>query len=238
MIEGEVPRLGEAWTGSVAAPEPTLFAVTLFAEALTRHGITWSGGVLTSREPLPKELRPLASIHGPAVAEQIRVVNKESQNLHAETLLRRLGLDVFKDASVESSLKAREAFLKGQGVRIADAAMYDGSGLSRSDLVSARAEVDLLVAMARHPLAKAYRDSLPIAGVDGTLKRRMVGTKAQGRVFAKTGSLSHVNALAGYVDTVSGRHLAFSIVVNHHTRPSKEATQAIDEICALLVDLK
>ncbi|MBX7186170.1 MAG: D-alanyl-D-alanine carboxypeptidase/D-alanyl-D-alanine-endopeptidase [Vicinamibacteria bacterium] len=238
VIDGAVPLRGEAWTGSVAAPEPTLFATTLFAEALARHGVTVRDGIAVSREALPQSLRPLASVRGPAVAEQIRVVNKESQNLHAETLLRRLGLAAFKDASVESSLKAREAFLRGQGVRVADTAMYDGSGLSRSDLVTARAEVDLLVAMARHPLAKAFRDSLPVAGVDGTLKRRMVGTKAQGRVFAKTGSISHVNALAGYVDAVSGRRFAFSIVVNHHTRPSREATAAMDEICALLVDLR
>ena len=238
VIEGSVPRLGEAWTGAVAAPEPTLFATTLLAEAMKRHGVTVRDGVLASREPLPRDLRPLASVRGPSVAEQIRVVNKESQNLHAETLLRRLGLAAMKDASVESSLKAREAFLKGLDIRIADTAMYDGSGLSRSDLVTARAEVDLLVAMARHPLAKAFRESLPIAGVDGTLKRRMIGTKAQGRVFAKTGSLSHVNALAGYVDAVSGRRFAFAIIVNHHTRPSKEVTGAMDEICALLVDLR
>lgn len=238
VIEGSVPRLGEAWTGAVAAPEPTLFATTLFAEALERHGVSVRGDVIASREPLPASLRSLTSVRGPAVAEQIRVVNKESQNLHAEILLRRLGLAAFKDASVESSVKAREAFLKGQGVRIADTAMYDGSGLSRADLVTARAEADLLVAMARHPLAKAFRDSLPIAGVDGTLKRRMVGTKAQGRVFAKTGSLRHVNALAGYVDATSGRHFVISIIVNHHTRPSKEATDAIDDICALLVNLK
>jgi D-alanyl-D-alanine carboxypeptidase/D-alanyl-D-alanine-endopeptidase (penicillin-binding protein 4) len=237
VIEGSLPRLGEAWTGAVAAPFPTLFATTLLAEALSRRGVSVRDGVVASREPLPPSLRPLASIRGPSVMEQILVVNKESQNLHAETLLRRLGLDVFKDASVESSLKAREAFLKAQGVRVADTAMYDGSGLSRSDLVTARAEVDLLLAMARHPLAKAFRDSLPIAGVDGTLKRRMVGAPSQGRVLAKTGSLRHVNAMAGYVDSVSGRHLAFSIIVNHHTRPSKEATDAMDEICALLVGL-
>ncbi|MEO8499524.1 MAG: D-alanyl-D-alanine carboxypeptidase/D-alanyl-D-alanine-endopeptidase [Vicinamibacteria bacterium] len=238
VIEGSLPQLGAAWTSAIAAPEPTLFATTLFVEALERHGVSVRDDVIASRKPLPASLRPLASIHGPAVAEQIQVVNKESQNLHAETLLRRLGLAVFKDASVESSLKAREAFLKGLGVRIEDTAMYDGSGLSRSDLVTARAEVDLLVAMAHHPLAKAFRESLPIAGVDGTLKRRMVGTKAQGRVFAKTGSLSHVNALAGYVDAISGRHFAISIIVNNHTHPSKEATEAMDAICGLLVDLK
>lgn len=238
VIQGNVPRLGEAWTGAVAAPEPTLFATTLLAEALARRGVAVRDGIAASHEPLPSALRPLASVRGPAVAEQIRVVNKESQNLHAETLLRRLGHDAFNDASVESSLKAREAFLKGLGVRVADTAMYDGSGLSRADLVTARAETDLLVAMARHPLAKVFRDSLPVAGIDGTLKRRMVGTRAQGRVFAKTGSLRHVNALAGYVDAVSGRRFAFSMVVNHHTRPSKEVTEAMDEICLLLVDLK
>jgi D-alanyl-D-alanine carboxypeptidase/D-alanyl-D-alanine-endopeptidase (penicillin-binding protein 4) len=238
LIDGSVPRLGEAWTGAIAVPEPTLFATTLFAEALARHGVSVRDGVFASRDPLPHSLRPLASIRGPAVEEQIRVVNKESQNLHAEILLRRLGLDAFNDASVESSLRARELFLKGLGVRVADTAMYDGSGLSRSDLVTARAEVDLLAAMARHPLATAFKDSLPIAGVDGSLKKRMVGTKAQGRVFAKTGSLGHVNALAGYVDAISGRHFVFSIIVNHHTRPSKEVTEAMDEICALLADLR
>ena len=130
---------------------------------------------------------------------------------------------------------ASTAFLRASPKRARSAGP---PGCSASNpAVTARAEVDLLVAMARHPQAKAFRDSLPVAGVDGTLKRRMAGTHAQGRVFAKTGSFSHVNALAGYVDAVSGRRLAFSIIVNHHTRPSKEATAAMDEICALLADL-
>lgn len=237
VIEGSLPRLGAAWTGGVAVPEPTLFAATLLTEALARQGITLRDAAAASRAPLPSSLRPLAAVRGPAVAEQIRVVNKESQNLHAETLLRRIGLAAYKDASVEASLRARESFLKAQGVRFEDNAMYDGSGLSRSDLVTARSLVDLLAAMHRHPHAKAFRDSLPIGGVDGTLKRRMIGTNATGRVFAKTGSLSHVNALAGYIDSVSGRQLVFSIIVNHHTRPSKEAVEAVDAICALLAEL-
>jgi D-alanyl-D-alanine carboxypeptidase/D-alanyl-D-alanine-endopeptidase (penicillin-binding protein 4) len=233
VLGGTLP-IGGAWTGEVAAPEPTLFATTLFAEALARHGVSVRDGVIASRDPLPAALRPLASVKGPGIAEQIKVTNKESQNLHAETLLRRLGLIILKDASVEGGTKAREAFLKAQGVRADVSAMYDGSGLSRADLVTARAEADLLVAMARHPQAKAFRDSLPIAGVDGTLKRRMIGTEAQGRVFAKTGSFRHVNAMAGYVDSTSGRRFAFSIIVNHHTRPSREASEVMDAICVLL----
>ncbi len=238
VLEGRLARSSAAWTGSVAVPEPARFAATLLAEALGRQGIVIRDTVTASRDPLPSSLRPLASVRGPAVIEQIRVVNKESQNLHAETLLRRLGLAAFKDASVEASLRAREAFLKAQGVRIEDTAMYDGSGLSRSDLVTARSLVDLLSAMDRHRYAKAFRDSLPVGGVDGTLRRRMTGTTAQGRIYAKTGSLRHVNALAGYVDAVSGRRLVFSILVNHHTRPSKEALEAMDAICVLLADLR
>ncbi|MEO8362448.1 MAG: D-alanyl-D-alanine carboxypeptidase/D-alanyl-D-alanine-endopeptidase [Vicinamibacteria bacterium] len=238
VLEGRIPRAGKKWAEGVATPEPALFATTLFAEALQRHGISIADSVAVSRAALPKEVRPIASIRGPAIEDQIRFTNKESQNLHAETLLRRLGLAVNGDASMASSLRAREAFLKAHDIRIADNVMHDGSGLSRGDLVTVRSLVDLLAFMAKHRLAKPFRDSLPIAGVDGTLRRRMIGTKAEGHVFAKTGSLSNVNALAGYIDTTGGRHLAFSIIVNNHTRPSREATQAVDEICALLADLR
>lgn len=238
FLAGRIPKAGKPWTGTIAAPEPSLFAATLLAEALERRGISMSGGVSVSHAALPSGLRPLAAISGPGIEEQIRFVNKESQNLHAETLLHRLGLVTYGEASVASGLRALDRFLRDQKVRVDGTAMYDGSGLSRSDLVNARAEVDLLVVMARHPLARAYRESLAIAGVDGTLKRRMVGTKAQGRVFAKTGTLRHVDAIAGFVDALSGRHLAFSLIVNHHTRPSKEATGALDEICALLAEMK
>lgn len=238
VIEGLLPRLGAAWTGMVAVPEPALFATTLLMEALTRHGVSVRDGVITSRDPLPPSLRPLASVTGPGVAEQIKIVNKESQNLHSEILLRRLGLLAFQDASVESSLRALGDFLKRLGVRAGGTAMYDGSGLSRAALVTAQAEADLLVGMSKHPLARVFRESLPIAGIDGSLERRMKGTEAEGRVFAKTGSFNHVNALGGYVDSVGGRHLAFSIVVNHHTRPAKEATAAIDAICVLLAGLR
>ena len=237
VLAGTVPRLGKAVIESVAVPEPALFASTLLRDALFRYGITLRDGVESSRAPLPAGLRPLGSVLGPSVGEQIRVVNKESQNLHAETLLRRLGL-ASGDGRMAASLRVRDVFLRGLGVRVNDTAMLDGSGLSRADLVTARAEVDLLAAMARHPQARVFRDSLPIAGVDGSLRNRMKATKAEGRVFAKTGSLRHVNALAGYVDTVFGRHLAFSMIANHHTRPSKEATDAMDEICALLANLR
>ncbi len=112
--------------------------------------------------------------------------------------------------------------------------LADGSGLSGSDLLTPRGLVALLAAMDRHPHAAAFRDSLPIAGVDGTLEKRMKGTPAEGRVAAKTGTLRLANALAGYVTTVRGERLAFAIVVNNHEGKSREAVAAIDAIAAAL----
>jgi D-alanyl-D-alanine carboxypeptidase/D-alanyl-D-alanine-endopeptidase (penicillin-binding protein 4) len=88
--------------------------------------------------------------------------------------------------------------------------------------------------MDRHRWADVFRASLPIAGVDGTLKNRMRGTPAEGRVIAKTGTIRHVNALAGYVTPRSGERLAFTMVANHNTGPTS-VTGAMDEICNLLV---
>src|SRR6185503_10806787 len=113
--------------------------------------------------------------------------------------------------------------------------LQDGSGLSRSDLLSAHEAVSLLAAMDRHRYAAAFKESLPIAGVDGTLEHRMRGTPAQGRVVAKTGTIRHVNALDGYATSRSGERLAFAVIVNHHTGDPKDVTSAIDQIVKLLV---
>jgi D-alanyl-D-alanine carboxypeptidase/D-alanyl-D-alanine-endopeptidase (penicillin-binding protein 4) len=126
-------------------------------------------------------------------------------------------------------------FLRRSGVDPRGWALQDGSGLSRSDLVSPHEMVSLLAAMDRHRHAAAFRDSLPIAGVDGTLEHRMRGTGAQGRVVAKTGTIRHVNALDGYATSRSGERLAFAIIVNHHTGDPKDATAAIDQIGNVLV---
>jgi D-alanyl-D-alanine carboxypeptidase/D-alanyl-D-alanine-endopeptidase (penicillin-binding protein 4) len=120
------------------------------------------------------------------------------------------------------------------GVKDAGWGLADGSGLSGFDLLTPRGVVALLAAMDRHPHAAAFRDSLPIAGVDGTLEDRMKGTPAEGRVLAKTGTLRLARALAGYVTTVRGERLAFAVVVNNHEGKGREARTAVDEIAVAL----
>lgn len=234
-LSGTHPLGEKPWEESVAVEDPARYATTAFAEALGAKGILVAGGAATSSAPLPDGLRVLAWHVGPPISEAIKVVNKASQNLHTEVLLRLLGARVKGEGSVAKGHEALGEFLERLGVARQPGALQDASGLSRSDLVAPHEIVSLLAAMDRHPHAQAFRESLPIAGVDGSLKNRFKGTPAEGRVLAKTGGIRHVAALAGYATTASGDRLAFSIVVNHHTVPAKEAAAAIDAIVQLLV---
>ncbi|HEV2834963.1 MAG TPA: D-alanyl-D-alanine carboxypeptidase/D-alanyl-D-alanine-endopeptidase, partial [Pyrinomonadaceae bacterium] len=112
--------------------------------------------------------------------------------------------------------------------------LNDGSGLSRNDMITAEASVQLLTFMSKHRYADVFREALPIAGVDGTLRNRMKGTPAENNVRAKTGSLSSASSLAGYVTTAAGEKLAFSIMVNNYPRDFDARTACIDPIAVLL----
>jgi len=234
-ISGTYPLGLKPWENSVALEDPARYAATVFAEVLAAKGIAVAGGVETSSDALPGGLRVLAAHDGAALSEVLKAVNKPSQNLHAEMLLRLLGARLKGDGTVESGQAVVEDFLVRSGVRPERWSLQDGSGLSRSDILSAHEMVSLLAAMDRHRHAATFRDSLPIAGVDGTLKNRMKGTPAEGRVLAKTGTLRHVNALGGYVTPRAGDRLVFYIVANHNTVPASEVTGAIDEFCNVLV---
>jgi len=160
-----------------------------------------------------------------------------SQNLIAETLSARIGLasdvpDVDPFAAVRG---AYERTLAAWGVPADDIIVADGSGLSRYDYVT----VDALVAVLRHMAdsrdAAAFEATLPILGVDGTLERRLRGTRAEGRVRAKTGSMSNVRALAGYVTTLSGERLAFAIIANNFKVPGAAVSAVTDRAVTALV---
>jgi D-alanyl-D-alanine carboxypeptidase/D-alanyl-D-alanine-endopeptidase (penicillin-binding protein 4) len=110
----------------------------------------------------------------------------------------------------------------------------DGSGLSRNDLITAEASVQLLIFMSKHRYANVFRDALPIAGVDGTLRNRMRGTAAENNLRAKTGSLSSAASLGGYLTTAAGERLAFSIMVNNYPRGVEPRAMCIDPIAVLL----
>jgi len=168
--------------------------------------------------------------------EDARVINKTSQNLHAELALRLAGKLSGSGGSFEGGSAALKQFLLQAGVKEDEFTFLDGSGLSRRDLVTPSATVQLLIYAARQPWGAAYEESLPVSGVDGSLAERFLNTPAGGLVHAKTGSLSHVNALSGYGQTKSGRRFVFSIFCNNHNVPGSKVLAAIDAVVQLLVE--
>lgn len=257
---GNIPQDDPGFGEALAIEDPADFAARLLRELLEERGVTIygrtrtrhtelasthtfsvtslaSGGGDTTRPPVPTAL-VLASYQSQPLAEDLRVINKVSQNLHAELMLRLLGKEKGNSGSIAGGLEVLRSFLIGAGIRPDQFAFYDGSGLSREDLVTPEAIVELLRYAAKQPWGKAYQDTLPVAGIDGSLSDRFRNTPAVGLVRAKTGSLTHVYSLAGYATTLSGDRIAFSIVTNDDTEPTKKALDRIDRIVLRLIDDK
>lgn len=231
-LSGTVAIGDRPWEGEVAIADPARYATAMFAAVLKARGIQVAGELATTSDPLPGGSRALAFRDSPPVGELLKVVNKESQNLHAEILLRLLGQKVKGLGTAEAGTEAAREFLARSGVAAEAFSLEDGSGLSRSDLLSAHGLAGLLVAMDRHPFGRVYRDSLAEPGQKGTLEHRLA--RMAGRLQAKTGTLRFVNALAGYLSAADGDRLAFAIIVNNHTMPGREALAAIDEIAMVI----
>jgi len=242
------PGYGEA----LAIDQPAEWAALLLRDALVQRGVVVHG-TARARHQLPPALNSVVSpASTPAdsstpapVAPQrsvlaehvslplsadIRVTNKVSQNLHAEMLLRLLGHEKGSGGSLAGGLDVLRRFISGTGIAPDDFALYDGSGLSRHDLVSPHAVVKLLRYAAGQSWGAEFIDSLPEAGVDGTLAARMQTLPPGTIVHAKTGSLEHVNVLSGYLTTAGGRRVVFSMMVNNCTLPSRQIAALLDQI--------
>jgi D-alanyl-D-alanine carboxypeptidase/D-alanyl-D-alanine-endopeptidase (penicillin-binding protein 4) len=136
----------------------------------------------------------------------------------------------------EEALKFAADFFKTAGIADRDVLLLDGSGLSRGDLVTPRAIVQMLAYAAEQPWGDLYRSTLPVAGEDGTLSERMKNTVAASRIFAKTGTVEHVNSLSGYATTLRGSHLVFSILGNNNLLNPHAAGTVLDAIAVAMVE--
>jgi serine-type D-Ala-D-Ala carboxypeptidase/endopeptidase (penicillin-binding protein 4) len=188
-----------------------------------------ASGIATVTNAPPGE-RVLASHQSPPLSGDLVVTNKASQNLHAELALRTLGKLLARDGSVAQGTRVVRQFLIGAGVDPRDFFFYDGSGLSNQDLITPRAATTLLSYAARQAWAAAFRSTLPVAGVDGSLGSRFTTSPVRGKLLAKTGTLGEVRALSGYLTAASGRTLAISILVNDHQPQSQGEGAAMDRM--------
>jgi D-alanyl-D-alanine carboxypeptidase/D-alanyl-D-alanine-endopeptidase (penicillin-binding protein 4) len=136
--------------------------------------------------------------------------------------------------SEAAGLEVVKTFLRDAGVNPSTLVLSDGSGLSRADMVTADATVQLLTYMRRHRYANVFRDALPVGGIDGTLRNRFKGTVAENNLRAKTGTLSTASSLSGYVTSAAGEELIFSIIVNNYPDDTNPVAVCIDPIALLL----
>jgi D-alanyl-D-alanine carboxypeptidase/D-alanyl-D-alanine-endopeptidase (penicillin-binding protein 4) len=239
-IWGSIPLDDAGTSEALAIEEPAEWSARLFGELLAKRGVALYGRTrahhLDRAEPNAASTAAktppvvLAEHDSLPLGLDIRVINKVSQNLHAEMLLRLLGREQGPGGSVSGGLEAERRFLAQAGLLPEEYVFYDGCGLSRQNLVSPRATVKLLRYAATQPWGAEFIDSLPLAGVDGTLAARLKNLPAGVVLHAKTGSLDHVNVLSGYLTTSRGERLVFSIMGNNHTLSGKQAAEVLDEI--------
>jgi D-alanyl-D-alanine carboxypeptidase/D-alanyl-D-alanine-endopeptidase (penicillin-binding protein 4) len=169
------------------------------------------------------------------LVEAARLVDKVSQNLHAEMLLRDVALKLTGKGTRVGGLDVLAEFLQDAGIGPDDYHFSDGSGLSRYNIVTPHAIATLLQYMANTPLREPWMGLLPIGGVDGSLRLRFRALRLHGEIHAKTGSLTHVSALSGYAVRDDGTVLGFSIMVNNYGVPTSAVRDVIDQIAAAIL---
>lgn len=249
LLFGTLPLHDPGDSEALGVGDPALFAASALRDALVRHGITIRGepralhlerdriaDLRNGPAPDPEGGIEVAHRDSAPLVEDLRITDKTSQNLHAEMALRAVAKARRHIGSREAGIVEQRLFLDEIGIDHGSYTFSDGSGLSRLDLVTPDAVVRLLVHMYQSPLRDAWVSLLPVAGQDGTLHARFAGTPAEGRIFAKTGTLSHASALSGYARRKDGEMLAFSILVNNYNQPAAEIREAIDRLCALMLD--
>ncbi|MEN9572774.1 MAG: hypothetical protein RL514_629 [Verrucomicrobiota bacterium] len=244
-IHGSLPANDKGLTDAMPVPHPALWFMRQLSEALAKRGIHADGEDRT-RDWLEAEAAPVdygkqvevAFTESRPVSELVEKMMKPSQNLYAQLLLLQVGARTTKPGQTteEAGLAELQKFLAEAGVKRGYVLLEEGSGLSRGCLLMPEATVQLLRHMDKHPTAAVYRASLPIAGVDGTLKSRFTGTAAARTVLAKTGSLRYVNSLSGYVTTAAKERLVFSFMLNAYTGTAVSGREVIDELAVLLAN--
>jgi D-alanyl-D-alanine carboxypeptidase/D-alanyl-D-alanine-endopeptidase (penicillin-binding protein 4) len=249
-ITGMVPAGDPGYSDSIAISHPADLFVALLKQRLELKGVTVGGGTRTvsqRTELAPAQNVEIARLESPPLSFIAAQTMKPSQNMYTETLLWTMGEEsrrsiavgtaaVPSGPSAQLGLAVVRNFLTSVGIPQDAVIQKDGSGLSRRDLVTPAAVVQLYLYMAKQSkYAQAWRDALAIGGIDGTLRRRFAGTRASGNLHGKTGTLDQVSALSGYVTTAAGEPVVFSMIVNG-IPVTRDRTAPMDEIVLDLVN--
>jgi D-alanyl-D-alanine carboxypeptidase/D-alanyl-D-alanine-endopeptidase (penicillin-binding protein 4) len=242
-IFGNLPVGGAPEMVDVPVPRPAEWFAAALKEALRRSGIKVDGSARAVYWPSrpPSTAVKLGEVISPPLRELVHDFMKPSQNLETDLIFEHTG-EMTRPTnapawrtSEECAANALDEFLTTNNLPASDVHFDEGSGLSRNNLTTANATVSLLQFMSKHRAGNDFMAALPLAGVDGTLRRRMRDTPAMQNVQAKTGTLRWANALSGFVTTAAGEHLAFSLMLNRYSAPPQ--SKKADELDAIVVML-
>ncbi|HID40031.1 MAG TPA: D-alanyl-D-alanine carboxypeptidase/D-alanyl-D-alanine-endopeptidase [Calditrichaeota bacterium] len=225
---------------SITVEKPSLYFLTVLKSVLKSRGITINGSLRVVQHNTLRQnpqLRLFFRHYSRPLRDIVKVLNKKSNNFYAEQILSTLGAEILKEGSAEKGRDVLNSWLTSLGVANNEFIMADGSGLARKNMVAPIATATVLRYMYYNDdVFPDYLASLPIAGVDGTIKRQLKGTPAEGRIFAKTGTVTRARALSGYARTTSGRMLLFVTMFNNYPVSTAYIKRIQDRICLLLVN--
>ncbi len=223
---------------SLSISNPTKFFLSLIKQAIEARDIKFRGAMLDDEEIEYeidyKELQPIFQIVSPPLMKIVEIINQKSHNLAAECLLKTIGKEAFGTGSFSKGIEKIKETVSKLGIPPENLQIFDGSGLSRYNLLQPKYIVDLLYQTYISDLRELFINSLAQPFKDGSLKRRMTHSKAEKNVFAKTGSMNNVSNLCGYVRSKDGEYLAFAIMINNYILPESLAQNLQDIICMRL----
>lgn len=239
-VSGQLRVGAEPASYGVAVPNPGERFLRKFVRSLSAVGISVTRSSV-SDQPSASNSSEIARIDSPPLSELLKQANQFSDNLYAEALLRTLGRQNLTSSGqtvLERGITSVIAELNRLGIEKTELSLSDGSGLSRQNWITPTALVEILDAILRQPNGSYFRESLSIAGVNGTLQGRFQTSPAKGITRAKTGTLTGVTALSGYIDPPNYEPIAFSILINQAPDLASVQRNAIDEIVGLLARLR
>ena len=238
VVKGSLPAKSAPRKLVLAIEEPAQHAAATLKRLLEERGVKVAGVARARHDhaELGGDPAVLAEHVSVPLGDAVKLINKISQNLHTEMLLRTAARQNAVWATPDELMKVPADFYAAAGIAPGDVIQADASGLSRHDLVTPRAIATLLGFAQKQSWFGLYYASLPVAGVDGTLEDRMKNTLATGRIHAKTGSVEHVRTLSGFAETPDGRRVIFSFLSNNQGGKSHEAADALTGLCVAMLE--
>ncbi|BBM86547.1 D-alanyl-D-alanine carboxypeptidase/D-alanyl-D-alanine endopeptidase [Candidatus Uabimicrobium amorphum] len=230
-VSGQMPVGADAKIFSTAVPNPADFFLANVLQTFNKQGIHCEKYTISQAVDYTNK-KPLFTHKSPPLRDIIKIINKQSNNLYAETVWKTMGLEI--GGSRNNVVEVEKKFLEKLGIAAEDIFIVDGSGLSRHNMIAPQQMIQILKYMHRSPHAQVFRDSLAIGGKDGTLRNRWRNNEAAGSIFGKSGYLTRVITLCGYVYSKAGGKYAFSIMVNNYKTRNVAIRNIQDQITTIL----